>query len=275
MPTRSRRTRAWPAIAAVSLPPPPTCQDPGNGCGARRALAATPLPDPPPQGGGSAPSKRPAQAKPIRSFAVVRLPRNGPSGCARFRSTARATRPCARLTGSRPGGARDRPRHRGDRRRDQFHRPDAGRAVRHLARARTERSLLRPARPPQERRWRQRRLVRRRTGARPDRRARRARHPAAAAGEPGVLKVGHNIKFDLQMLSLRGIETKSYDDMMLMSYVLDAGRSNHGLDALASRYFGHVTIEHGRADRLGQVPHHVRLRRRSARPPNTPPSTPT
>ena len=46
------------------------------------------------------------------------------------------------------------------------------------------------------------------------------------------------------MLSLRGIETNSYDDVMLQSYVLDAGRSNHGLDALASGYFGHVTIEH-------------------------------
>jgi DNA polymerase-1 len=62
---------------------------------------------------------------------------------------------------------------------------------------------------------------------------------------PGVLKVGHNIKFAWQMFSLRGIETTSYDDVMLQSYVLDAGRSNHGLDALASRYFGHVTIEHG------------------------------
>ena len=61
---------------------------------------------------------------------------------------------------------------------------------------------------------------------------------------PGVLKVGHNVKFAWQVLSLRGIETNSYDDVMLQSYVLDAGRSNHGLDALASRYFGHVTIEH-------------------------------
>ena len=27
---------------------------------------------------------------------------------------------------------------------------------------------------------------------------------------------------------------------MLMSYVLDAGRSDHGLDALAQRYFDHT-----------------------------------
>ena len=31
---------------------------------------------------------------------------------------------------------------------------------------------------------------------------------------------------------------------MLLSYVLDAGRSNHGLDALATRYFDHTTIDH-------------------------------
>ncbi len=60
----------------------------------------------------------------------------------------------------------------------------------------------------------------------------------------GVLKVGHNIKFAWQILSQRGIETNSYDDVMLLSYVLDAGRSNHGLDALAARYFDHTTVDH-------------------------------
>ena len=39
-----------------------------------------------------------------------------------------------------------------------------------------------------------------------------------------------------QMFALRGIEIAPYDDTMLMSYVLDAGRASHGLDALAERY---------------------------------------
>ncbi len=60
----------------------------------------------------------------------------------------------------------------------------------------------------------------------------------------GVLKVGHNIKFAWQIFSQRGIETDSYDDVLLQSYVLDAGRSNHALDALSTRYFDHTTIDH-------------------------------
>ena len=58
--------------------------------------------------------------------------------------------------------------------------------------------------------------------------------------DASVLKIGHNVKFDLQMLALRGITLAPYDDVMLMSYVLDAGRSEHGLDALAKRYFDHA-----------------------------------
>jgi len=61
--------------------------------------------------------------------------------------------------------------------------------------------------------------------------------------DASVLKIGHNVKFDLQMLALRGIALEPYDDILLMSYVLDAGRSEHGLDALAKRYFDHVRLD--------------------------------
>jgi DNA polymerase-1 len=60
---------------------------------------------------------------------------------------------------------------------------------------------------------------------------------------PGVLKIGQNLKFDLQMLALRGIELKPHDDVMLMSYVLDAGRADHKLAALSNRYLDHTTID--------------------------------
>jgi DNA polymerase I len=60
--------------------------------------------------------------------------------------------------------------------------------------------------------------------------------------DSGVLKIGHDVKFCWQIFALRGIEIASYDDAMLMSYVVDAGRAGHGLDALSERYFNHQTI---------------------------------
>ena len=43
----------------------------------------------------------------------------------------------------------------------------------------------------------------------------------------GTLKIGQNLKFDWQIFAVRGIEIESYDDTLLMSYVVDAGRSDH------------------------------------------------
>ncbi len=61
--------------------------------------------------------------------------------------------------------------------------------------------------------------------------------------DPGVLKIGQNLKFDLQVFALRGVEIAPCDDTMLMSYVLDAGRSGHDLAPLSQRYFDHATID--------------------------------
>src|SRR5262249_21368910 len=36
--------------------------------------------------------------------------------------------------------------------------------------------------------------------------------------DPGVLKIGHDVKFAWQLLALRGIEVAACDDVMLMSY---------------------------------------------------------
>ena len=70
--------------------------------------------------------------------------------------------------------------------------------------------------------------------------------------DPGVLKIGQNFKFDWQIFALRGIEIESYDDTMLMSYVLDAGRSDHGLDPLSRRYFDHEAIDFNEVTKLGR-----------------------
>ncbi|WP_336486503.1 DNA polymerase I [Methylobacterium nigriterrae] len=59
---------------------------------------------------------------------------------------------------------------------------------------------------------------------------------------PGVLKVGQNLKYDWLVLSRYGIEVSPFDDTMLISYVLDAGKGGHGMDELARRHLGHQPI---------------------------------
>ncbi len=60
--------------------------------------------------------------------------------------------------------------------------------------------------------------------------------------DPSVLKVGQNMKYDLLVMSRCGIDIAPFDDTMLMSYVLDAGRGSHGMDAMSVRYLGHTPI---------------------------------
>ena len=56
---------------------------------------------------------------------------------------------------------------------------------------------------------------------------------------PYVLKVGQNIKYDANVLhGAAGIKVRPFDDTMLLSYVVDAGRAKHGLDALSERHLG-------------------------------------
>ena len=59
---------------------------------------------------------------------------------------------------------------------------------------------------------------------------------------PGVLKVGQNLKYDLAVLTRYGIDVAPFDDTMLISYVLDAGKGGHGMDELARRHLGHQPI---------------------------------
>ena len=59
---------------------------------------------------------------------------------------------------------------------------------------------------------------------------------------PSVLKVGHNIKYDLVVLTKYGTKITPLADTMLMSYCLGGGLHSHGLDALAMQHFGHKMI---------------------------------
>ena len=68
----------------------------------------------------------------------------------------------------------------------------------------------------------------------------------------GVLKIGQNLKFDWLVMARHGIEIAPIDDTMLMSYVLDAGRSAHGMDPLAERFLGHRTVRYGEVAGIGK-----------------------
>jgi len=61
--------------------------------------------------------------------------------------------------------------------------------------------------------------------------------------DPGVLKIGQNIKYDELVLSRYGVTIAPIDDTMLLSYVLDGGLHGHGMDELARLHLGIETIK--------------------------------
>jgi DNA polymerase-1 len=66
-----------------------------------------------------------------------------------------------------------------------------------------------------------------------------------------ILKIAQNMKYDWLVFAQRGIQIDGYDDAMLISYVLDAGKGEgHGMDDLSERWLGHKTIHF--ADVAGQ-----------------------
>ncbi len=57
---------------------------------------------------------------------------------------------------------------------------------------------------------------------------------------PGVLKIGHNLKYDLVVLGKYGVCIDPIGDTMLMSYSLHGGLHAQGLDLLAQTYLGYT-----------------------------------
>ncbi len=60
--------------------------------------------------------------------------------------------------------------------------------------------------------------------------------------DPFTLKIGHDLKHDALVMAQHGITIAPFDDTLLMSYALDAGRGGHGLNELAERHLGHLCI---------------------------------
>jgi DNA polymerase I len=71
--------------------------------------------------------------------------------------------------------------------------------------------------------------------------------------DPGALVIGHDVKFAWQIFKQRGIEIAPYDDVMLMSYALDAGRGSQAFASLAEHTFNHAAIDFGELTKAGKT----------------------
>jgi DNA polymerase I len=70
--------------------------------------------------------------------------------------------------------------------------------------------------------------------------------------DAATLKIAHNMKYDLQVLARHGVNVAPLEDTMLISYALDTGRNNHGLDELALKHLGHKNIAFGEVAGTGR-----------------------
>jgi DNA polymerase-1 len=64
--------------------------------------------------------------------------------------------------------------------------------------------------------------------------------------DPAVLKIGHNIKYDMLVLARASYDLRiaPVEDSMVLSYVLESGQHGHGMDELARLHLGHETIKY-------------------------------
>ena len=60
--------------------------------------------------------------------------------------------------------------------------------------------------------------------------------------DPSILKIGQNLKYDIEVLKRHGIAVGPIDDTMLISYVLELGDVGHGMDELSLRHLNHKCI---------------------------------
>ncbi len=60
--------------------------------------------------------------------------------------------------------------------------------------------------------------------------------------DPAIIKIGQNMKYDAKIFAHLDIAVAPIDDTMLMSYAMNAGKHNHGMDTLSERYLGHTPI---------------------------------
>lgn len=61
---------------------------------------------------------------------------------------------------------------------------------------------------------------------------------------PHLLKIGHNIKYDLLVLKKHDLDIFPIDDTMVLSYILEGTKTPHNLDHLSFVYFNHTTLKY-------------------------------
>ncbi|MGE0754543.1 MAG: DNA polymerase, partial [Alphaproteobacteria bacterium] len=70
--------------------------------------------------------------------------------------------------------------------------------------------------------------------------------------EEAVLKIGHNMKYDMLVMQQHGVQVTPIDDSMLLSYVLHAGEHGNGMDELAGKYLGITTTSYDEVTGTGK-----------------------
>ncbi|MDC1399798.1 DNA polymerase I, partial [Yoonia sp.] len=60
--------------------------------------------------------------------------------------------------------------------------------------------------------------------------------------DPAIIKIGQNMKYDAKIFARQDVTVDPIDDTMLMSYAMNAGLHNHGMDTLSQEYLGHTPI---------------------------------
>jgi len=68
-----------------------------------------------------------------------------------------------------------------------------------------------------------------------------------------VLKIAHNAKYDCLVLQQHGIAVRPLEDTLLLSYVLDAGLTDHGMDVLSEKLLNHKPIAFGEVAGSGRT----------------------
>jgi DNA polymerase-1 len=61
--------------------------------------------------------------------------------------------------------------------------------------------------------------------------------------DAGILKVGQNIKYDMEIMARHGVRIAPHDDTMLISYVLEGALHGHGMDELSEMHLQHTPIK--------------------------------
>lgn len=70
--------------------------------------------------------------------------------------------------------------------------------------------------------------------------------------DTSVLKIGQNIKYDMQILMAHDTYMTPIDDTMLISYCLDGTQRSNGMDELSQHYLGHAPIPYKEVAGTGQ-----------------------